>query len=287
MKAQKDCFECLKNQARVHGVEMDKYCTFLDEIPKNEDGESLKLSPPQIAIELYGKIAQDLGVEDPYAHIKTQSIQKAFELIQSLEVENLNLQEAIRLSALGNVIDYGSESVFCIQSFDFIRALEHLEFALFELEKFENALDGAKNLVMLGDNAGENLFDEVLLRTLKKEYPSLKLYYFVRGEPIINDITLRDLQIHDECRGIFEVAQVVDSGVRSAGFVYEDASLEAREIFDRADVILSKGMGNFECLDEREDQRIFYLLKIKCQVVAMRLGFALGKMVFGQNKFFL
>lgn len=287
MKAQSDCFACLKRQVCAHPVAIEEYQSFLQSIPKDQNGASIALSPPQIAIGLYEKIARDLGVSDPFAHIKAQSIQKASQILQMLDLEVLSLEEALRLSALGNVIDYGSASQFCIQDFDFMQELSRMDFACFDFDRFQDALEGARSLVMLGDNAGENLFDEVLLRVLSRQYPSLELFYFVRGKPIINDITLLDLQRFEECKGIFEVAQVVDSGVKSPGFVYDDANTEAQQIFSRSDLVLSKGMGNFECLDERKDSRIFYLLKIKCQVVANRLGFALGKMVFRQNHFVL
>ena len=284
MKAQKECFTCLKRQAQVHQVDLHRCCAFLDSLPKDRNGASLELSPPQIAITLYANIAQELQKRDPFKEIKLKSIQRAYELLQSLKIENLGLQEAIKLCALGNVIDYGSASKFCIDSFDFAYELKHLDFACFDFLPFLEILQGAKTFVLLGDNAGENLFDELLLRVLKRDYPHLELFYFVRGEAIINDISLQDLQEIPQCQGIFEVTRVIDSGVRSPGFVYEDATDEAKNIFCAADLILSKGMGNFECLDEKKNHKIFYLLKIKCQVVAKSLNFSLGKMIFQQSE---
>ncbi|WP_027326694.1 damage-control phosphatase ARMT1 family protein [Helicobacter pametensis] len=280
MKAQQECFTCLQNQVMAKGVPLAWYQQRLDLIPKDSKGASLDLTPPQIAIDLYAKMACDLGVSDPFAEIKRHSIHKAHQMLEGLEWRDLDLQEALRLSAFGNVIDYGSASQFCIHDFDFAQEFKKLDFACFELEAFITKLQEARIFVMLGDNAGENLFDEILLRVLSRDFPQLVLYYFVRGGPIINDITLKDLREYKQCAGIFEVASVVDSGVRSPGFVYEDASLEARRLFDEADVILSKGMGNFECLNERTDKRVMYLLKIKCQVVAHCLNLPLGKMVF-------
>lgn len=252
-------------------------------MPRDEKGASIALSPPEIAISLYGDLKKALQKEDLFKEVKAQSITKASALLSALDLQGLNLQEALKLSALGNVIDYGSESAFCIQSFDFAQALRDLDFACFEFEAFASQIKEAKSLVMLGDNAGENLFDEVLLRLISRDFPDLALYYFVRGEPIINDITLQDLQEFEECKGIFEVAKVIDSGVRSPGFVYKDASLEAQEILNSADLILSKGMGNFECLEGSKSSKIFFLLKIKCQVVAKQLKMPLGKMVLKQN----
>lgn len=281
MKAQKECFTCLANQARR--LYPKSSLDFLESLPKDKQGASLELSPPEIAISLYGDLKKALQKEDLFKEVKAQSIKKAFALLSTLNTQSFDLQEALKLSALGNVIDYGSESAFCIQSFDFAQALRDLDFACFESERFEAMLKKAKSLVMLGDNAGENLFDEVLLRVFARDFPDLELYYFVRGEPIINDVTLKDLQEFEECKGIFEIAKVIDSGVRSPGFVYEDANPKAQEIFRSADLILSKGMGNFECLEGSKSSKIFFLLKIKCQVVARQLKMPLGKMVLKQN----
>lgn len=284
MKAQSQCFTCLKKQAEIHSINLSTYLKFLESLPKDERGASMYCTPPQIAEILYEKIGNELGKKDVFVEVKAQSIKKAYEITQTIHAQDLSLQEALELCVLGNVIDYGSASPFEITDFDFAQELKKLDFGCFEISAFFEALQKASSFVMLGDNAGENLFDEVLLRRLKRDYPHLKLFYFVRGSPIINDITLADLQHFKECHGIFEIAEVIDSGVRSPGFVYTNATQEAQRIFDCADIVLSKGMGNFECLDEEMDARIFFLLKIKCQVVAQRLGFPLGKVILKQNQ---
>ena len=121
------------------------------------------------------------------------------------------------------------------------------------------------------------MFDSAFINILLALYPKLKVYYFTRGAPIINDITLQDL--HDNNSPILEVCEVVDSGVRSPGFLYEYASLQAKELYDRADVVLAKGMGNFECLEDSADPRVFLLFKIKCAVVARFLQQPQGSFV--------
>ncbi|ANV98056.1 hypothetical protein BBW65_04225 [Helicobacter enhydrae] len=282
MKAKKECFSCLLNQARVWSEDVAGYQKLLDSVVRDESGASLWLSPPQIAIDLYGKIAKECQSKDLYQTIKQECIAKASALLKRFHTEDLSLEEAVRLCALGNVIDYGSASAFDIDSFDFASTLGQLDFCIFEFEAFVENIKRAKSLVVLGDNAGENLFDELLIQRLKREFENLDIYYFVRGAPIINDVTLADLD-SQECRGIFDIAEVVDSGVRSPGFVYEDATPKAQKIYDTADVVLSKGMGNFECLESMQDARVFFLLKIKCNVVAEVLGEPLGKMVLKQN----
>lgn len=178
MKAQSECFECLSNQARVWIENIEEYETFLSLLPKDSKGASAHLCPPQIAQTLYGKIAKERGVEDLYREIKQECILKAHQILSRLDCSILSLQDALKVSVLGNVIDYGSASSFEIGAFDFEREREGLEFAYFEFESFLTRLQSAKSLAILGDNAGENLFDEVLAKVLKREYPHLKIYYF-------------------------------------------------------------------------------------------------------------
>ncbi len=188
------------------------------------------------------------------------------------------LEFAIRISVLGNVLDYGAQMSFDLEE-QAQRILE-VPFASFDLESFLCRLKSAKNLVMIGDNAGENEFDEILIIALNLLYPHLEIFYFVRGAEIINDITLSDLKHTDSA--IFTLAKVVDSGVMSPGFIESLASAEAKEIYHNADVILAKGMGNFESMENsaKQDERIFLLFKIKCDVVKNYLQKNLGDFVF-------
>lgn len=245
--------------------------------------------PPKIAINVYEKIATITGNKDIYAHIKTECIQKARAMVDvllqnkpSFENPKDELQWAIQVAALGNVIDYGSATQFNIhnETFDISR----LDFACFDLEIFCHKLQNAKTLLYFADNAGENIFDEVLISTIKSLYPSICITYLTRGNPIINDITLEDLTSHKECKKIFDLCEVQSSGVRSPGFLYEMANPKTQQLFDDADLIIAKGMGNFECMEDIADERIFLLFKIKCKVVSRYLNIALGKMIFRQNK---
>lgn len=284
MKAQSECFECLKNQAKVWVEDLSEYEAFLDSLPKDSLGASTSFSPPQIAQTLYGKIAKNRGEEDLYQTIKQECIHKAHQTLSLLDISSLSVCDALKVCVLGNVIDYGSASSFEIENFDFESERVRLEFTYFDFEEFSSRLRNAKSLAILGDNAGENLFDEVLIKVLKREYPQLKVYYFTRGKPIINDITYKDLVSSPICSEMFGIAEVVDSGVGSAGFVYEEATREAREKFSSCDLIVSKGMGNFECMEGRGDERVFFLCKVKCLVVAKALNAPMGKMIFKQDR---
>lgn len=280
VKAQKECFTCLYNQAKVWSKSVGE--EYLATILRDKNGNSPSLTPPHIAITLYEKLALNQGVKDLYKQIKQECIAKAYEITKGVDVQELNLKEGIEFGALGNVIDYGSASNFQINGFDFQKEREKLEFACFDFLEFQKRAQKAKTTLIIADNAGENLFDEILIQTLKTHFPSMSFYYFLRGEPIINDLTLQDLD-NPYSQRIFSLAQVVSSGVRSPSFIYEHSTPQAQEIYNQADLIIAKGMGNFECMEEHKDPRVFFLFKIKCQVVANWLSLPLGKMVFKQN----
>ena len=101
----------------------------------------------------------------------------------------------------------------------------------------------------------------------------MKVFYLVRGKPIINDVTIKDLEGLD----IFNLAKVVDTGVDTPGFCLERANKESKDIFYSADMVISKGMGNFECLFDEVKREVFYLFKVKCDVVARASGSKRGE----------
>ncbi len=242
-----------------------------------------EIPPTLLAVVLYDRIAQIAKNPAPYKQIKQQSIQKARvlkeTLIQKLQViakEN-QLEFGLYCAVLGNVIDYGAEYAFSLE--EECQRVFDTQFAYFHIEALKQRLWRAKRLVYIGDNAGENELDEILIRILKSHYPQLQIFYFVRGGEIINDVTLDDLRRSGS--GLFELCEVVDSGVPSPGFIEELASGESQRLFRESDLVLAKGMGNFESMEKaaQRDLRIFFLFKIKCHVVADYLQQKLGEFV--------
>lgn len=281
MNLTQHCLTCLHNQACKTLALFDMECK-VDFIPTSTT-TTLACPPPKLAIEIYKQIAQRIHNQDPYAKIKKQSIITARQILSSIPFVN-DLEWGVKMAVLGNVIDYGSQKPFDIHTFGakFCEFdIDMIDFGVFDFETFKERLGQAKKLVYIGDNAGENEFDEVLIRVIKHFYPHLTITYFTRGKPIINDITLDDLAQTDS--KLFTICEVLDSGVESPGFLYDLANTQARKSYDEADLILAKGMGNFECLEDKKDERLFLLFKIKCQVVADFLGEAEGKFMFLHN----
>ncbi|MCK5255186.1 MAG: DUF89 family protein, partial [Deltaproteobacteria bacterium] len=120
------------------------------------------------------------------------------------------------------------------------------------------------------DNAGEIVFDRLFIEQLPRE----KVTYVVRGEPIINDVTIEDAREVD----MFELVDVIDNGSDAPGTILETCSHEFQKRFASSDLVIAKGQGNYETLSDI-NKRIFFLLQVKCPVIAKDIGFEVGSFV--------
>jgi len=137
------------------------------------------------------------------------------------------------------------------------------------------ALHVARNVTILGDNVGEHIFDYMFIEVLQELYPQVHFSYMVRGRPIINDVTIKEAKE----AGFESLCELIDSGVDTPGFAYGHANSYAQKVFDAADLVISKGMGNYECLSPSHRDNICFLLKVKCAVVAASLEKEVGDIV--------
>ena len=249
----------------------------LDKSSKLLPEMSLEKTPPQNALAMYQMIAQTLKTKDIYHDIKQQSIQKAKILIPKaaalIKSSNNTFLTATKMAVAGNVIDLASQVEFDLENT--VDNIEKMEFAIDDVVKLKTSLQSAKRLVYLADNAGENEFDKLYIKTIKKLFPKIEVFYFVRSKPIINDICFEDLDGDD----LHEIATLIDSGNLTPGLVIKDLTPKAKEIFQSADTIISKGMGNYECLSQESVKELFFLLKIKCDVVANSLEKEVGSII--------
>ena len=275
------CVACIINQSVKVSDAIDakeplksKLISSVEEMSKSF---SFSKTPPEIAADVYEEMAKIANKIDLYDEVKELSTQKALQFIPFLEEKLQNTQSkllaATKIAVAGNVIDLAAEVEFDLE--EELEKIFHTEFAHNDFEQFEKQLAQAKSVVILGDNAGEHIFDKLFLQTLKTLYPQINYSYFVRGVAIINDVTLKEAK-----EASFEhLCELVDSGVNTPGFTYDRATSYAQELFDTADVVISKGMGNYECLSPSPRKNICYLLKVKCGVVANSLGAQIGDIV--------
>ncbi len=276
MNIKPDCLSCLFNQA----LKVTKLLNLDDATSKKVFDKTAQVlidhdmssTPPQIAKDIYQSISHVTGYEDPVALAKEHATRMALEIDTSFIH---TIPDAIKMSVIGNVIDFGSQEQFDLD--EMIQYHLHKAFAIDHTLDFIEELKHAREMVILGDNVGEHIFDKLLIETIKKHY-DITVHYFVRGTPIINDVTLKEGQLLKDC------AHIVDTGVQTPGYDLAEANTVSKEIFDRADIVLSKGMGNFESLYKVAKRPIYFLFVVKCSVVAEEIGQNIKELVFKRSE---
>ena len=281
MNIKPDCLSCLLNQSlRVtKHLNLDEQTSKeMMQVASASIANYAEVSPPVAASDLYPKLGAVIDNDDVYKELKELSTKEAMKLLPKIKKEVMNVSDALKSAVAGNVIDFATPNHFDLTE-EFARVFD-TDFAIDDESLFFEKLEEATSFMIIGDNVGEHVFDKLLLETMKKSYPNLKLYYAVRGKPIINDVTLEEAKEV----GMDKICNVVDSGVDTPGLAYEHASKEFMELYNSMDLIVAKGMGNYECLEGVKDARIFHLFKVKCDVVSNDVGAELGSLIFMQNR---
>ena len=228
-------------------------------------------TPPESGMLIHQKVREIIGNPDPYKEIKDETTRKALSMYPSLKIQvkdsDDRLMTAIRISVAGNVMDFGVTRDFDIEK-DVIEILR-MGFAICDYKEFVSRLDQTDNILFIGDNAGECVFDRILIEEMNK--PTV---YVVRDIPVINDATYDDA-VH---AGIDRVATIVSSGTKAPGTVLKTCSENFRAFYNNSSFIISKGQGNYEGLSN-EKRPIFFLLKAKCHVIADDIGVEEGDIV--------
>ena len=284
MKISRECYLCIYTQTlnltkrlRLSEVKASEILRGVGKILSKYD---LNVTPPEIAMKVYEYISQMTGIKDPFINEKQEAIKEALKfkeiLVKRLEKSKDALFDACKIAVAGNVIDLGVNQEYDLQKE--IKNIFELSFKYNDFDKFKNELNNAKSIVYLADNAGENIFDEILIKILKNYVD--KIYYFVRGKPIINDVTKDDLAGLE----IERLAEIIDTGVSTPGFNLKFANEISKKLFYEADMVISKGMGNFECLYNECKRSVFYLFKVKCEVVAREVKANIGEYVLLKGK---
>ncbi|MFP4563139.1 MAG: damage-control phosphatase ARMT1 family protein [Spirochaetia bacterium] len=298
MKTNIDCIPCFFRQAiessRLCGLSEEQQRVVVNSVAEVLPEFSLTETPIIMSKEIHLRLKDLIGVEDPYYTVKRMSNRKALELYPSLIRRVAEADEpilsAVKLSIAGNLIDYGARQGLDLDTdlAAILRkeedALAHENPRLFQFASWKNELDeleklsrksaGRARLLVLGDNAGEIVFDRILLETIHRIYPGIEIIYAVRGKPIINDVMIEDAREV----GIDQTARIVSSGSDAPGTLLELCSPEFVELFYEAEMVMSKGQGNYEAISE-ENRRIWMLLTAKCPVMAGEFDAQVGDII--------
>ena len=284
MKVYIECMPCFIRQA----LESSKLVTD-DEIVQEQvvrhvlmmaANLDMSKSPPEISQQIHRLIRKMTNENDPYSQLKQKFNKLALRMLSELE-EKISksenpLETAIRLAIAGNIIDLGVKTSLTESDVEeVIKNCLTVDFDNSQIEEFQNSINKAEKILYLTDNAGEIVFDRLLIEQLPME----KVTVAVRGKPIINDATMEDA----EFAGLTELVEVIDNGTDAPGTVLESCSDELRQYFENADLIISKGQGNYETLSD-SDKNIYFILKAKCPVVARDLDCEIGRMVLRNRK---
>lgn len=281
-----ECVPCFFRQLLEGGrilratPKQQKY--LLDEFARRIPKLSLKSSPPETARIVYRLLKKIAPDNDLYKKIKQKSNRTALRLLAKLKNKvghsKDRLLTSVELAIAGNIIDFGAKNNLNVKE-ELKKILDREKQSvrrptIFHYREFKDALKKAKHILYLGDNAGETVFDRILIEQIKEVYPDKEMCYAVKDKPVINDALIEDAVI---C-GIDKVAKVVSNGTDAPGTILGLCSKEFKRIYNKADMIISKGQANFESLSN-EKRPVFFLFMVKCPVVAKETGCELGDIV--------
>ena len=282
MKTHLECIPCFIKQsleaARMATKDEKIHEEVIKEVMKHLQNISFNDSPPELSKDVHRIIRNITKSEDPYEKVKKQSNENAKKLYPYLK-ELVNtaddpLLTAIQLSIVGNVIDFGT-----FRRFDLNESINNdlkEKFVDQGYSRFKEVLDKSKTILYLGDNTGETFFDKLLLEEISKR--GKQITYVVKANPVINDALLEDAIF----AGIDKIATVVEGDARqdrsAPGILLKFASDEFLDIFNSADMVISKGQGNYESLN-LSNREVFFLLMVKCHLVGDDIGIDEGSFV--------
>lgn len=236
----------------------------------------LDITPPEIAQHVYAIVADITGNKDPYYEAKRQANQLTLSLYPHFKKVVTNstdpLLAASKLAIAGNVIDLAPQS-----NYGDIKSIVELALVsplgIDNYEEFKRSIGNSSHILYLGDNAGEIVFDRIFIEEIR-QIKDFEINFVVREKPIINDATLRDAI----STGMDKVAKVISSGSDAPGTILSQCSSQMLQLYHSADIIIAKGQGNYESLSD-EAKNTFFLLRVKCPVIARLLKARVGDAV--------
>ena len=275
-----DCLPCMTRQvleaSRMSTDNEKLQGSIMEEAIGVLSGYKSFRNAPEVCREMHKIVKKQTGLIDPYSEIKQRDLQTALSLYPKLKqfVENKKdrLYWALKAAATGNVIDSAVSHGYDIEKS--IETEMERPFAICSIAQFERQLEKAKSILIIGDNTGETVFDCLLLKQLSE----FDLTYAVRSAPILNDATIGDAQ----ASGIGRYAKIISTGCDVPGVLLDECDEAFLDIFYGADIVISKGQGNYESLSDC-DRDMYFLLKAKCSVLSGLISVELNEYVFKYN----
>jgi len=292
MKTYLECISCFFKQAleaaRMAGADDETQKKILDEVAKAIPGIKLTSTPPEMGKTIHDVVKKMTGQEDPYKELKEKANEQTLkiypELRKKIESAEDKLLMALELAIAGNIIDYGTKNSLDVEK-ELTKILqreqgviEDEKESIFDFKSFKKAVNNAESILYIGDNVGETVFDCILLEQIKRIFPEKEIIYAVREKPIINDALEEDAVK----AGIDNFAEIISSGSEVPGTIIPLCSKTFIDIFKKADLVISKGQGNYETLSD-EKRPIFFLFMAKCPVIARDVNCEVGEIILVRN----
>lgn len=282
MKTYHDCLPCFVNQAlgslRRSGATPEQINLVMRLVLRDLFEVDYSLSPPITARCIYRRVCETTGVEDPLSDEKKWFNLFAQNILHEMtnKSRSYSLEEKIKLAIAANIIDFGKNAELTENEVRlcFEKALGR-QVDRTAVLRFENAVFSAQKILFLCDNAGEIVFDRFLLESMPRE----KIVCAVRGKPVINDATMEDAR----ATGLADCVKVISNGSDVPGTFLRECSSEFTKAFEKADVVIAKGQGNFETLSDVKHKRIFFVLQVKCPVIARDIGCPVGTFLIKES----
>jgi len=280
MQTYLDCYPCFLRQAleagRMAGADETTQKAIMDEVLEVLQHAKATHTPPEIGYKVHAVVKRLSGVDDPYLEVKQRSTNRALALYSRFkEIRDASddpLMTAVRLSIAGNIIDFGINLEYDLE--EVVQRVLEQPFAVDDGQAFRQALAQADEVLYLADNAGETVFDKLLIEVLGKP-----VVYVVKGAPVINDATKEDAR----AAGLHEVAQITDNGTDAMGTVLPIVSQKFLALFEKASFVIAKGQANYETLSDA-GKKVFCLLQVKCPIIARHVGVPVGSIVLRQSE---
>jgi len=275
MKTHLDCLPCLLRQtldaARRFTDDRNVHGRIVREVMRFAADLDLGRPAPIVGQSIHRRLRELTGVEDPYRSAKDRFNELALSMLPGLRESVRRAPDpiiaAVKAAIAANLIDLGAKSSLAEDQAraEMSRAVSSEIHG--DLTGLLRGLNRAKNVLYLADNAGEIVVDRLLIEQIGPQ----RVTVAVRGRAVINDATMDDAMT----AGLHEISRVIDNGSDAPGTIMDDCGPEFVDAFRKADLVVSKGQGNFETLSD-EDADIFFLLKVKCPVVASHTGLPEG-----------
>lgn len=277
MRLDPQCYPCFLRQTvialQAGGCEEALKHDVVRAVLRDIEAADPEKSPAHATTFIHRTIRRMLG-RDPFEKIKSEYNEKALALYPALKGLVVESEDPLRTAALvsiaGNVIDFGIFTSVDMEG-TVQRALRD-PLAVDRYGAFREEVERAGEVLLLLDNAGEAVFDRILIETLAEV--GKKVTAVVKGSPVINDCTGEDAR----GAGIDKSAEIMENGSDAVGTILETTSAEFRERFRDAGLVISKGQANFETL-MAEEANIFFLLQSKCPVLSGFLALPEGSML--------